>query len=543
MVLSGRGGSGSRAPTIRPGHATASSPSAPIVLAQGAARIALYPILIAVALVAELFVTSGVSPLVIIRSLIVAVAAGALLSGTGRVLLGDKDRGGIFATLAIFLFVVGADVRIAILLGLAIALLFVERYVLPPARRFRWRIIGRFFSSVSAILLLAIGIQAVQSGTPGLVLRALTEEAPLRAGTTVGAPPAGTRPDVYILLLDGHARPDVLREIFGYDETPLLAGLEGRGFEIATQSRTNYALTVQVMAAMFNMRPLHEIDSVRPLLDKTSSRPPGAVIRTAINDGPVLERFREEGYELVALASSYEEPALRSVDRWIDTGELNEFEVNLFRRTILRPILPIVAPDWVSSSYRSRVENEFDALGDIAAERGDRPKFVFGHLPSPHAPWVYNADGSPRTVLDVDAMWAETPASTGLDKAALIKGYAGQVEWVDGRLMEAIDEIVANSARPPVIIVFGDHGSWIGADGGDIRLRFLPLFAARMPGGNDPFPDDIDLVNVFPILFDDLFGDDIPLVEGTPSYMFGRNEYDLTAIPDPNGALPVGALP
>jgi Sulfatase len=492
--------------------------------------------------VAELFVTSGVSPLVIVRSLVVAIAAGALLSGTGRVMLGDKDRGGIFATLAIFLFVVGADIRIALLLGVAIGLLFFERYVLPPARRFRWRVIGRFFSSVTAILLLAIGIQAVQSGTPGLFLRALTEEAPFRAASTVPAPAPGSQPDIYLLLLDGHARPDVLRRVFGYDETGFVDDLESRGFHVAGQSRTNYALTVQVMASMFNMRPLQDIESVRPLLDKTASRPAGSVIRTAINDGPVLQRLRDKGYQLTALASSYEEPALRSVDRWIDTGELNEFEVNMFRRTILRPILPAIAPDWVSSSYRNRVENEFKTLAALAAERSDRPRFVFGHLPTPHAPWVYNADGTARTVLDIDAMWAETPASTGLDKQTLMDGYAGQIAWTDRRLVQAIDEIVANSATPPVIIVFGDHGSWIGADGGDIRLRFLPLFAAHMPDGSRPFPDDIELVNLFPILFGELFGDDIPLAEGTPSYMFRKDEYDLAAVPDPNGALPVGAI-
>jgi hypothetical protein len=488
-------------------------------------------------------VASGVSPLVIVRSLLVAAAAGALLSGLGRILLGDRDRGGIFATLAIFLFVVGADVLIAVLLGGAIGLLFVERYVVPPARRFRWRVIGRFFSTVTAILLLAIGIQAIQSGTPGLIVRALAEEAPFRPASSVPTPSADTHPDIYLLLLDGHARPDVLRRVFGHDGSGFVTALETRGFEVATQSRTNYALTVQVMASMFHMRPLQEIDAVRPLLDNTSSRPPGAVIRTAINDGPVLERFREEGYELVALASSYEQPALRSVDRWIDTGELNEFEVNLFRRSILRPLLPLVAPDWVSSSYRSRVDNEFLSLASLAAERSARPRFVFAHLPSPHAPWIRHADGSPRTVLDVDAMGAETPASTGLDKQALIEGYAGQVAWTDRRLIEAVDEIVANSATPPVIVAFGDHGSWIGADGGDIRLRFLPLFAARMPDGSRPFPDDIDLVNLFPVLFGSLFGDDFPLVEGTPSYMFGRSEYDLTAIPDPNGAFPVGATP
>jgi hypothetical protein len=487
--------------------------------------------------VAELFVTSGVSPLAIVRSLLVAVAVGALLSGTGRVLLGDRDRGGIFAVLAMFLFLVGADIRIAVLLGAAIGLLFFERYALPRARRFRWRVIGRFVSRASAVLLLAIGIQAVQLGTPALIVRALTEEAPFRGASTVPPSSAATHPDIYLLLLDGHARPDVLGSVFGHDASEFVVGLESRGFDIATRSRTNYPLTSQVLAAMFNMRLLDEIQSVRPLLDDAASRPAGSIIRTAINDGPVLPRLRAEGYELVAFASSFEEPALRSVDRWIDTGDLNEFEVNLFRRTILRPILPVIAPDWVSSNYRSRVETEFRQLAAIAAERGDRPKFVFGHLPTPHTPWFYHADGTPRTVLDIETTWAEMPANTGLDQQTLIEGYSGQVSWVDRRVVESIDEIVANSARSPVIVVFGDHGSWIGSDSGDFRLRFLPLFAARMPDGSEPFPDDIQLTNLFPVLFNDLFGDDIPLVDESPSYMYQSGDFDLVAVPDPNGAL------
>jgi hypothetical protein len=526
-----------------PGHATAPPPVRPIAPAQGAPRIALYPILIAVALVAELFVTSGVSPLAIVRSLLVAAAAGALLSGTGRVLLGDRDRGGLFATLAILLFVVGADLRVAALIGVVIALLFVERYAVPAARRLRWGIIGRFVSRATAIFMLAIGIQAVQFGTPALIVRALTEEAPFRAASTVPPPSAAAHPDIYVLLLDGHARPDVLQQVFGHDPSALVDGLQRRGFSVAGQSRTNYSLTVQVLASMFNMRPLQEIASVRGLIDRTAGAPAGGVIREAINDGPVLERLRGEGYELIAFAPSYEEPALRSVDRWVDSGELNEFEVNLFRRAILRPLLPLVAPDWVSSNYRSRVDNEFRALGTIAAERSPRPRFVFGHLPAPHPPWTHHADGSARTVLDVDAIWAETARNTGSDTQTQLDGYAGQVAWTDRQLLIAIDEIVANSARPPVIVVFGDHGSWQGSDTGDFRLRFLPLFAARMPDGSEPFPDDIQLVNLFPILFNELFGDDIPLVDEMPSYMFGAGEYDLTAIPDPNGALAVGARP
>jgi hypothetical protein len=493
--------------------------------------------------VAELFVTSGVSPFVVVRSLLVAVAAGALLSGLGRILLGDRDRGGVFATLAILLFVVGADLRLAALLTVAIALLFVERYGLPAARRLRWALIGRFLPRATAVLLLAIAIQAVQGGTLGIVARAVTEEAPFRPASEIAVPAPGSRPDIYLLLLDGHARPDVLEQVFGHDPAELVDGLEGRGFTVAGQSRTNYSLTVQVLASMFHMRPLQQIESVRVLLDNTAQVPAGAIIRQAINDGPALERLRDEGYELIALASSYEEPALRSVDRWIDTGELNEFEVNLFRRAILRPLLPLIAPDWVSSSYRSRVENEFRGLAALAAERSARPRFVFGHLPTPHPPWTRNADGSPRTVLDVETTWAETPSNTGFALQTQLDGYAGQVTWTDRRLLNAIDEIVANSARPPVIVVFGDHGSWLGSDSGDFRLRFLPLFAARMPDGGRPFPDDIQLVNLFPVLFNSLFGDDVPLVADSPSYMYRLREYDLVAVPDPNGALRAAVTP
>jgi hypothetical protein len=137
----------------------------------------------------------------------------------------------------------------------------------------------------------------------------------------------------------------------------------------------------------------------------------------------------------------------------------------------------------------------------------------------------------------VDQTFGETPASTGLDEAALTEAYVGQVAWVDERLIRAIDEIDAASATPPVIVVFGDHGTWIGADGGDIRLRFLQLFAARVPGRSSPFTDDIALVDTFPLLFNDLLGTSYPTHPEAPSFMFrGGNEYDHIAVPDPDAA-------
>ncbi len=501
--------------------------------------IALYPTVFACLIVGEAFVTSGVSPYSVLRSLIVAVALGLGFAALGRLLLGDRDRGGIFAVLSLVLVLGGSDIRVAALVGVALAALFVERYVITVARRtIRWPFIGQFLSRIAAILVLAVAIQSVQAGTPEILVRAATREAPFRPSTAAPAA-TGAPPDIYVILADGHARADVLRDYFGYD-SPLTASLERRGFQVAARSRTNYALTSQVIATMFNMRPLDEVASLRPLLAGTATRPAGAMIREAINDGPVLERLRTEGYELTATASSFGEPTLREVDHWIDTGQLNEFEINFLRRTLFRPLLRALAPDLVSAHYRSRTIDTLHAVTVAAATRPGRPKFVFVHIPAPHPPWVFNGDGSPRTIADVEQIYAETTASTGLDTETLKRAYVGQVKWLDKQMLVTIDGILAASAAPPVIIVLGDHGSWVGADGGDIRRRFRVLFAARLPDGASIYPDDVALVETFPILFDHLFGGSTPTHHDAPSWMFRvPAEFDLRQIPDPNGSGPL----
>ena len=45
-------------------------------------------------------------------------------------------------------------------------------------------------------------------------------------------------------------------------------------------------------------------------------------------------------------------------------------------------------------------------------------------------------------------------------------------------MLDAIDGIDKASATPPVIVVFGDHGSWVGAMPGD-----TPAAVPAAPGG------------------------------------------------------------
>jgi hypothetical protein len=110
---------------------------------------------------------------------------------------------------------------------------------------------------------------------------------------------------------------------------------------------------------------------------------------------------------------------------------------------------------------------------------------VFAHVPSPHPPWVFNADGSARTSPDINAIYEDQPATTGLTEDQLAAGYSGSAQYLWKPVLDAIDGIDRRRRRPPVIVVFGDHGSWVGAIPGDPRLRFLPLLAASGGAGRD----------------------------------------------------------
>jgi hypothetical protein len=78
-----------------------------------------------------------------------------------------------------------------------------------------------------------------------------------------------------------------------------------------------------------------------------------------------------------------------------------------------------------------------------------------------------------------------------------------------------------------VTIVWSDHGSWIGADGGDMRMRFKNLLAIRSDGAPVHLEEDTTTVNVLGETFEQLYG--IPF-EPRPdtTYRSGpRDFYDL----------------
>ena len=105
-----------------------------------------------------------------------------------------------------------------------------------------------------------------------------------------------------------------------------------------------------------------------------------------------------------------------------------------------------------------------------------------------------------------------------------------------------IDEIIANSSYPPIIILQADHGPGMYVDFSSIgntclHERFSPFGAYYLPGvDEDVVPEDITLVNLFRIVFNEHFGADLPLLENKyyfgddPAYPYRMQTLDLEQI-------------
>jgi Sulfatase len=467
---------------------------------------ALYPAAILVLVALHLWAASGVSPFAATRALLVCVLVGVGVSALGAAIVRDRHRGGLFAVLIVILLLAGGRPAAIPIAVIPMVLLLIDRYG-PRPSRLNWPWIGRIVSRATAVFALAVLLEAIQLGRPADLVTALRTETPLASATP--AQPVADAPDVYVILLDGFARSDVLEDTFDYDDSPFLDGLREDDFEVADQSHSNYLVTNLSVSSLLNYRELGDIPALKPLIADPGATEGGPVHR-AIAGAAVLDDFRRLGYETVGISSGFEQPAVRGADTFLDDGEINEFEIQMLRASIIPPIVTALVPDAFSGNQRERIESVFESVEGLAAERTPRPRFVFAHVPSPHGPWVQQADGSPRVMTSLETWYFDTPETTGMTRDEVIEGYVGQSAYLGQRTRAAVEAIQRSSARPPVILVISDHGSSLDVTAANPEQRLRNLFAAYTPGHPGLFARDLTLIGVFPTLFKAYFDVELP---------------------------------
>jgi hypothetical protein len=488
----------------------------------------LYPLEITVAFIVGISFVLGVSPHAIFRSLIIAVVGVSMLMLLATAILRDVDRAAVVMLLLVFLYLsLGTVILFALFILVVLAVILLNHL---PLGRGSWARFSRAASSFASILLVIILVQGYSTGKLGSAIADLGQGGGL-PGPDFAAQIDPTKPDIYVIILDGYARPDTLRTSFGFDDGPFLDQLESRGFDLASNSHSNYSATAETLVTMLDMDYLGQIPQVANL---RSGEPAGdGQYRQAINHNKVFDLMRAQGYQVVATGSGWEQLALRQADVYMDGGQLNTFEAAMLSISGLGHLIQQVAPDWAGDQIRGRIDGTFEELRQVAETPSSRPRLVISHVLAPHPPLVYGPDGE-HLRIDASAPFAFdwTQVATAPQPRA---AYVGQVAYLNRQVLPVVDALTSSTRRPTVVVLMSDHGSRMDTPAGSSVLSpeaDRNFFATLTPGHRGLFGDSPTPVNLFPHLLNAYLGMNLPILPDHSFVSAWSDPLNVTPLPD-----------
>lgn len=231
-----------------------------------------------------------------------------------------------------------------------------------------------------------------------------------------------------------------------------------------------------------------------------------------VRDHEVGRILHEHGYRIVHFDTNYggtETSDLADISYSYRPPLLqNEFVTVLLRTTALRPFEPNVA-----HLYLYMMEH----ILEVPSIPG--PTFTLFHLVLPHNPYVFARDGTIRENVPMTLEKQGKRESWG-DK----QGYLDQLEYLNGRVESIVDELIARSPNPPIIVIQSDHGSAVNRYGDQHAYwieRTATLNAIYAPPAIiERWGDEPQSVNTFRIILGELFGLDLPPLE--PRFLFSK---------------------
>jgi hypothetical protein len=362
------------------------------------------------------------------------------------------------------------------------------------------------------------------------------------------------KPDIYYIVLDSYTRQNVLQNVFNFDNTEFISGLEDLGFYVAGCSQSNYGHTKLSLTSTLNMEYSH----IR-LLQDVPKRDFNFWLEPNFKHSQVRTFLEQQGYFTVSFSSGFPWGEWKDADYFypvIDTDPCSVIRIEPFEDllidTTLTRIVNGVRPDWknqflrkirgvceiVSSTGRSTPESIIDSPQQLRRERTlfvletlseipkiPGPKFVFVHLILPHPPYVFGPNGEPidlETGVDLDD-------PSVVDEMNLF-GYRSQVQYANKRMLEILPIIIENSSSPPVIILQGDHGS---VRDGSVMDKMAILNVYYLPQSEYvELYASISPVNSFRVVFNEYFNTSFSLLPDISYYAPTTGNFNYMIVPN-----------
>lgn len=434
------------------------------------------------------------------RALLVCIALAASLFLLLRLLLRNWHRAAFLSTLWMALFFSYGHIHITLtdklkdvdferwlLIGWAVLVVLAAVWAVKKSPA------SPLVLNVISLGLVITSLWQISSGVQqGGVHRVGAENAPVQEDLVRPQNP----PDVYYFILDSYGREDLLRRAYGYDNNEFIEGLRERGFYVAECSQSNYIRTELSVGSSLNMSYLQGLD---PAFTPDSIK--RRILWDSLKHSAVRYNFETLGYQTVAFATGFAWSELDDADLFFTPPPLSsgmtEFETLFMQTTLARHAEDlgwIDLDEIVGQNFRDRTLLVFNSMDDLA--RMPEPTFAYVHVISPHPPFVFGPEGEHTHPSD---FWNENKQyPTGL----YAQGYQNQLTFLNQKILDAVDTLIAESETPPVIILQGDHGPWHQPR----DRRFWILNAYYLPGHQEKLFSKISPVNTFRYIFNAYFG-------------------------------------
>ncbi len=383
-------------------------------------------------------------------------------------------------------------------IGIAVAVVAIGLVVVAVRRLTERRLaVGTLLVNVVAATLVVANVGSVAWAQVGRTVE--------RAHGELSPSPVEDRRDVWYIIPDRFAAPATL-EAIGVDTAGFADALADRGFVFARDARANHEGTHRSLAATWNAT----------VLDNWVLAAGRRYTTRMLHDSLLGRLVREAGYEYTHLGSWYGPTATaNSASRTLTLRGQEEFVAAYSEHTVLSSLQPFLgigpheSPTGLVHLQRQHALHQFQTLRELAAQEDHEPgsQFVLAHLLLPHAPYIFNEDGTLRT----DA----SPVEPSLE------AYGGQLRHLTGELLAIIDTLQARD-DPPVIVLLADEGIHPDTVSSTIldwnprlhkmteeqrRHKLSILAAVYDPAGQlGPLPDDSTAVDVMRAVMDRTLG-------------------------------------
>jgi len=248
-------------------------------------------------------------------------------------------------------------------------------------------------------------------------------------------------------------------------------------------------------------------------------------------------------YTEFRFADEYIKPTAEQIRRYQNFWSLNAFESTFLNTTLARVFYDIsilsseiVIEKTIETPYRLHrltILNTIDHLPDFAEK--EAPYFVFAHIVSPHPPYIFGLDGEELQHSEPFSLSGPGRQNGGPEYVRL---YVDQLRYIDQLILKAVEEILARSQAPPIIIIQADHGpvSFNGEneiERSNMKEQHAILNAYYFPGGKyELLYPSVTPVNSFRIVLNTFFNGEYELLSDRNYFIPHARPYDFVDVTD-----------